>query len=92
MSQAYLHSARVWDHADGRYYSKLPSSPAVDLVYVLDPLIATGGTAVAALGMLTEWGLSQDQLRVVSVLGSTTGVEHVNREFPGVKVGLKLMR
>ena len=38
-------------------YSKLPASPPVDMVFVLDPLIATGGTAAAALNMITEWGI-----------------------------------
>lgn len=38
-------------------YSKLPPNPTVDLVFLLDPLIATGGTAVAALNMITDWGV-----------------------------------
>ena len=49
-------------------------------------LIATGGTAVAALGMLTDWGLKQSQIKVVSVLGSRQGVQHVSEEFPEVEV------
>lgn len=39
-------------------YSKLPPSPPVDKVFLLDPLIATGGTACAALAMLVDWGIS----------------------------------
>ena len=39
-------------------YSKLPKQPTVDLVYLLDPLVATGGTAVAAVNMLIDWGIS----------------------------------
>jgi uracil phosphoribosyltransferase len=38
-------------------YSKLPPSPPVDQVFLLDPLIATGGTACAALGMIVDWGI-----------------------------------
>lgn len=68
------------------YYSKLPRAVTADLVFVLDPLIATGGTAVAALGMLTEWGLAPEQIKIVSILGSKTGVEHVQAEFPGVDI------
>ena len=49
-------------------------------------LIATGGTAVAALGMLTDWGLRQSQIKLVSVLGSKQGVEHLADEFPDVEV------
>lgn len=36
--------------------------------------------------MLTEWGLAPSQLKLVSVLGSTVGVEHVTTEFPDVEV------
>lgn len=36
------------------YYQKLPSRPTVDVLYVLDPLVATGGTAVAAVTMLVS--------------------------------------
>lgn len=49
-------------------------------------LIATGGTAVAALGMLLEWGLKQSQIKIISVLGSTEGVKHVTTEYPEVEV------
>lgn len=38
-------------------YSKLPSVPPVDAVFLLDPLVATGGTACAALTMLLDWGI-----------------------------------
>ncbi len=38
-------------------YSKLPASPPVDLVFLLDPLIATGGTGVAAMQMILDWGI-----------------------------------
>ncbi|CAD6589937.1 MAG: hypothetical protein TREMPRED_005578 [Tremellales sp. Tagirdzhanova-0007] len=68
------------------YYSKLPTTVTVDLLFVLDPLIATGGTAVAALSMLTDWGLDQSQIKVLSVLGSRQGVQHVSEEFPDVEI------
>ena len=38
-------------------YSKLPPVPTVDQVFLLDPLIATGGTACAAIYMIMEWGI-----------------------------------
>lgn len=46
-------------------YSKLPSQPTVDLVYLLDPLIATAGTAIAALNMITDWGVSSASFLVM---------------------------
>lgn len=68
------------------YYSKLPTEVTADIVYLLDPLIATGGTAVAALGMLTDWGLTQSQIKIISVLGSSEGVKHVTEEYPEVEI------
>lgn len=38
-------------------YSKLPSEPPIDECWILDPLIATGGTALSALHMIVEWGV-----------------------------------
>ncbi|KAG8825686.1 hypothetical protein FRB91_008970 [Serendipita sp. 411] len=68
------------------YYSKLPSSPTVDMVYLLDPLVATGGTAIAAINMLTDWGLTVDNIRLLSVLGSQEGIDHVRTEFPQLQI------
>lgn len=49
-------------------------------------MIATGGTALAALTMLTEWGLTQNQIKMVSVVGSAQGVKHIAEEFPDVEI------
>ena len=49
-------------------------------------MIATGGTIVAALAMLVEWGLSEEQIKVVAVLGSRQGIKHIHEEYPGVHV------
>ncbi|KAF8623425.1 hypothetical protein AX15_006367 [Amanita polypyramis BW_CC] len=43
------------------YYSKLPPGPPVDKVFVLDPLIATGGTVCTALAMVVDWGVPGNQ-------------------------------
>lgn len=42
-------------------YSKLPPTTTVDMVYLLDPLIATGGTAMAAIAMIVDWGVPGPQ-------------------------------
>jgi uracil phosphoribosyltransferase len=39
------------------YYNKLPSELNVDQVIVLEPMIATGGTAIAAVSILKDWGI-----------------------------------
>ncbi|KAJ7179861.1 armadillo/beta-catenin/plakoglobin [Mycena crocata] len=68
------------------YYSKLPPSPPIDMVFLLDPLIATGGTACAALSMITDWGMSIDKVKLLCVLASQEGLNHVQAEFPDLEI------
>ncbi|KAI0306947.1 armadillo/beta-catenin/plakoglobin [Multifurca ochricompacta] len=68
------------------YYSKLPASPPVDLVFLLDPLIATGGTAIAALNMITDWGIPVNKIKLLCILASKSGLDNVLSSFPGIEI------
>ncbi|KDQ06239.1 hypothetical protein BOTBODRAFT_60694 [Botryobasidium botryosum FD-172 SS1] len=68
------------------YYSKLPSEPTVDLVFLLDPLVATGGTACAALHMLLDWGIPIRNIKFLIILASQQGLERVRLEFPDLEI------
>ncbi|KAJ4467539.1 uracil phosphoribosyltransferase-domain-containing protein [Lentinula aciculospora] len=68
------------------YYSKLPAQPPVDMVYLLDPLIATGGTAIAALTMIVDWGIPADKIKLLCVLASQEGLKNVQSGFPGLEI------
>ncbi|CAA7259907.1 unnamed protein product [Cyclocybe aegerita] len=68
------------------YYSKLPPSPTVDQVFVLDPLIATGGTAVAALAMIADWGVPVKNIKLLCVLASEQGLKLVQEEYPELEI------
>ncbi|KAF8529077.1 uracil phosphoribosyltransferase-domain-containing protein [Hysterangium stoloniferum] len=68
------------------YYSKLPPNPTVDLCFLLDPLVATGGTACAALNMLIDWGISIKNIKFLVVLASRVGLEHIKSEFPELEI------
>ncbi|KAF8665797.1 hypothetical protein AX16_000242 [Volvariella volvacea WC 439] len=68
------------------YYSKLPPNPPVDQVFLLDPLIATGGTARAALGMIVDWGIPVEKIKLLSVLASEEGLAHVQELFPNLEI------
>ncbi|KAN0124678.1 PRTase-like protein [Lactarius tabidus] len=68
------------------YYSKLPESPPVDLVFVLDPLIATGGTAAAALHMIKDWGIPANKIKLLCILASEVGLKKVQAQFPDVEI------
>ncbi|KIO33957.1 hypothetical protein M407DRAFT_17221 [Tulasnella calospora MUT 4182] len=68
------------------YYSKLPANPTVDLVYLLDPLIATAGTAIAALTMILDWGIPIQKVRYLAILASEEGLKNVLAEFPDLHI------
>ncbi|KAF3077791.1 hypothetical protein TWF569_004620 [Orbilia oligospora] len=74
------------------YYNNLPtttanSGPPADLAIILDPVIATGGTAIAAIQTLKEWGVKK--IILCSILGAEPGVNHAAEEWPeGVEVYL----
>ncbi|MFO1094884.1 MAG: uracil phosphoribosyltransferase [Planctomycetaceae bacterium] len=66
------------------YYSKLPQQHPADVALVLDPMLATAGSATAALAKLQAWGVPQSKL--LSVIAAREGVERVEREFPNVQI------
>ncbi len=71
------------------YYNKLPEKfeePENTFVYVLDPMVATGGSAVEAIKLFTDHGIDQKNIRFISLLSVPEGIEKVHSEFPNVKV------
>lgn len=64
-------------HQPVEYYNKLPDTPNVDLCYVLDPVIATGNTAVATINILKEWGMDGSKIKFVAVVA----VKYSNLNF-----------
>ncbi|KAF9887247.1 hypothetical protein FE257_010375 [Aspergillus nanangensis] len=63
------------------YYNKLPSKPLhIKQAYVLDPLIATGGTAGAVVSILKDWGI--EKLTFLSILSAPTGLANAASVWP----------
>jgi uracil phosphoribosyltransferase len=65
------------------YYSRLPTGRPVDLALVLDPMLATGGSALAALGALRNWGVPS--IKVLSIIAARDGIAEVEGHFPNVQ-------
>jgi uracil phosphoribosyltransferase len=72
------------DHTPKDYYSRLPPGLSEARVYLLDPMLATGGSAVNALAHLKRAGAVQ--LELVCVLASPEGVAAVEAAHPDVHV------
>jgi uracil phosphoribosyltransferase len=66
------------------YYNKLPNSATVDLCLILDPMLATGGSASAAIGVLKRWGAVR--IKLVNLIAAPEGVEAVLKAHPDVEI------
>ena len=67
-----------------KYYSKLPPERPVDVALILDPMLATGGSAVDALTTLRDWGVPH--VKLLSLIAAEEGVKRVNIEFPNSQI------
>jgi uracil phosphoribosyltransferase len=68
------------------YYNKLPVSPTVDVCLVLDPMLATGGSATAVVSILKEWGARR--IKFVGILAAPEGIERLTQAHPDVPIYL----
>lgn len=68
------------------YYNRLPNKPEIDLCLILDPMLATGGSAVAAVDVLKQWGASR--IKFLGLIAAPEGVEHLATAHPDVPIHL----
>lgn len=68
------------------YYEALPQDIAERHVLLLDPMLATGGTAVAAIQLLLEKGVREENIVFVTLLTVADGIAAVCDRFPRVRV------
>ncbi len=66
------------------YYKKFPHSEPVDVALVLDPMLATGGSATAAVATLRAWGVPK--IKLLTVIASQDGIEEVHRQDSEVQI------
>jgi uracil phosphoribosyltransferase len=88
-------SAEVWHiglYRDERtlkpveYYNKLPVEPTVGLCLILDPMLATGGSAVATVDVLKRWGVRK--IKFVGIIGAPEGIQLMSAHHPEVPIHL----
>jgi uracil phosphoribosyltransferase len=66
------------------YYNKLPIEPTVSLCLILDPMLATGGSAVATVDILKRWGVRK--IKFVGILAAPQGIENLQTHHPDVPI------
>jgi uracil phosphoribosyltransferase len=69
-----------------QYYNKLPIEPRVSVCLILDPMLATGGSAVATANVLKRWGVKR--IKFVGVIGAPEGVRNMQEHHPDVPIHL----
>jgi uracil phosphoribosyltransferase len=67
-----------------QYYSKLPANLAGSYVVMIDPMLATGGSAVAALDLLRRAGAGA--IRIICIVAAPEGIALVERQYPDVLI------
>ncbi len=68
------------------YYNKLPVAPSVGLCLILDPMLATGGSAAATIEILKRWGVKR--IKFMGIIGAPEGIELVHKEHPDIPLHL----
>jgi uracil phosphoribosyltransferase len=68
------------------YYSKFPDNLRDAVVMVLDPMLATGGSATAAIRVLKDHGAKT--IKLVCVVGAPEGVDRIMKDHPDVQIYL----
>jgi uracil phosphoribosyltransferase len=69
-----------------QYYNKLPVAPTVQVCLILDPMLATGGSAVATVDILKKWGAQR--IKYVGIIGAPEGVDRLHSTHPDVPIYL----
>jgi len=68
------------------YYNKLPIEPRVSVCLILDPMLATGGSAIATTEVLKRWGVKK--IKFVGLIGAPEGIEAMQAAHPDVPIYL----
>lgn len=71
------------------YYNKLPIVPTVQVCLILDPMLATGGSAIAAIDVLKEWGVNR--IKFVGLIAAPEGIQAVTELHPDIPLHLAVV-
>lgn len=69
-----------------QYYNKLPLEPTVSVCLILDPMLATGGSATACADLLKQWGVKK--IKFVGIIGAPEGIALLQKNHPDVPIHL----
>jgi len=68
------------------FYAKLPKDVEDRYVFLLDPMLATGGSAVMAINVLIDHGVPQSNVLFLNLIAAPEGIRCIRQQFPDVKI------
>jgi uracil phosphoribosyltransferase len=71
------------------YYNKLPVDPTVQVCLILDPMLATGGSAVATVDILKRWGAQR--IKFVGIIAAPEGIDVLRSAHPDVPIHVAIV-
>jgi len=66
------------------YYNKLPLEPRVSVCLILDPMLATGGSATATADVLKKWGVKK--IKFVGLIAAPEGIKAMQDQHPDIPI------
>jgi uracil phosphoribosyltransferase len=69
-----------------QYYANKPVEPRVQLCLLLDPMLATGGSASAACALLKSWGVRR--IKYIGLIAAPEGIRRLHADHPDVPIHL----
>jgi len=66
------------------YYNKLPTEPTVSVCLILDPMLATGGSATATAEVLKKWGVKK--IKFVGLIAAPEGIKTMQDQHPNIDI------
>ena len=70
------------------YYCKLPTIITDAAVLLVDPMLATGGSVAHALDVLNKYGVKDENIKYVGLVGAPEGIDKVRSKHPNVDIYL----
>jgi len=66
------------------YYNKLPTEPTVSVCLILDPMLATGGSATATADVMKNWGVKK--IKFVGLIAAPEGIKAMQDQHPDIDI------
>ncbi|MCO5184007.1 MAG: uracil phosphoribosyltransferase [Anaerolineae bacterium] len=66
------------------YYNKLEGTPRIGTAFILDPMLATGGSALATIDVVKQWGVAR--IKFLALIAAPEGIAAVHAAHPDVAI------